>query len=33
MKEYYQRLRILPIFYIEGASFIEEDPRWEIMSL
>ncbi|KAI8055876.1 acyl-CoA N-acyltransferase [Syncephalis plumigaleata] len=27
------RTRLLPVLYIEGAQFIEEDPRWEIVTL
>ena len=27
------RIRLLPLLYIEGAQFLEEDPRWEIVTL
>ncbi|RKP09791.1 acyl-CoA N-acyltransferase [Thamnocephalis sphaerospora] len=33
MREHYERIRLFPVFYIEGATFIDEEPRWEIVTL
>ncbi|KAJ1960174.1 histone acetyltransferase 1, partial [Dimargaris xerosporica] len=31
--DYHRRLRCFVLFYIEGASYIEEDPRWDIYTI